>query len=85
MYKTLIAVIAFCLGVQPLHAQPNELMPIPKFFAIGEQRFQIDKGFHVVMKDTASSRAGKAVMRFLKRLDNRTQLILKKEFFRNPL
>ena len=69
----------------PLVAQQHSLLPVPKQVVFGEQRFQIDKGFHVVLNDTAASRAGKAVSRFLRRLDNRTQLLIAKEFYKKPL
>ncbi|MBL0340170.1 MAG: family 20 glycosylhydrolase [Bacteroidetes bacterium] len=85
MLKYLVAVICCIFSFAPLFAQQHQLMPVPKEVIWGEQRFQIDKGFHVVLNDTSASRAGKAVVRFLRRLDNRTQLLINKEFFRKPL
>lgn len=78
--------LLLCLtATSTLVAQEYHLLPVPKELTFGEQRFQIDKGFHVVLDDTSSSRAGQAVLRFLRRLDNRTQLLIAKEFYKKPL
>ncbi|MDQ3051569.1 MAG: family 20 glycosylhydrolase [Bacteroidota bacterium] len=66
----------------PLFSQQHNLLPVPSQLTWGTQRFQIDNNFHVVMNDTSASRAGKAVLRFLRRLDDRTHLILNKNFYR---
>ncbi len=81
----LIFLLLSLKATSALFAQEHHLLPVPKELTFGEQRFQIDKGFHVVLDDTASSRAGQAVSRFLRRLDNRTQLLIAKEFYKKPL
>lgn len=60
-----------------LHAQ-HSLMPVPASVTWGEQRFPLDKGFYVVMKDDPASRATTATQRFLHRLDHRTHLLIDK-------
>ncbi|HMT28284.1 MAG TPA: family 20 glycosylhydrolase [Bacteroidia bacterium] len=85
MLKLILTLVTGLTFFSPLFAQQHFLMPVPQQVSWGEQRFQIDKGFHVVLDDTSASRAGKAVLRFLRRLDNRTQLLISKEFYRKPL
>ena len=71
-------VFIFCILSSP--AQQHSLMPVPAMLTWGGQQFRIDKSFHVVMKDTVSSRAGKAVVRFLRRLDDRCHIFIEKNF-----
>lgn len=62
-------------------------MPVPRQVEWNEHRFQLDKKFKVMMNDAADSRAGRAVNRFIRRLDNRTHLFIDKSFIkdsRNP-
>ena len=81
----LILLLLCLIGASPLYSQQHHLLPVPKQLVFGEQRFQIDNGFHVVLNDTTNSRAGQAVLRFLRRIDNRTQLLIAKEFYKKPL
>lgn len=82
MTKFLFAFLLFFLVSYSGFTQQHNLMPVPAQLEWGKQRFQIDNGFHVVMNDTVSSRAGKGVLRLLRRLDNRTHLLLNKSFTR---
>ncbi|MFM7901712.1 MAG: family 20 glycosylhydrolase, partial [Bacteroidota bacterium] len=53
----------------------EQLMPIPQQITWGSQRFNLDQSFHVVFSDLPDSRAHKAVVRFLRRLNDRTHLM----------
>jgi len=78
MFKYLLFVVWCFFAVSAAVAQLHNLMPVPQQVSWGDQRFQVDKGFHVVMDDPAGSRAYMAVERFIRRLDNRTHLFLEK-------
>ncbi len=76
--------ICICFFVTFLsHAQQHHLMPVPSGIIWGAQQLRLDSGFQIVMNDTAASRAGKAVTRFLRRLDDRCHLFIKKEFLKS--
>jgi hexosaminidase len=51
------------------------LMPMPLDVQWGTQRMSLDKGFHVVISDQTETRAYKAVLRFLRRFNDRTHLM----------
>ncbi|MFM2190809.1 MAG: hypothetical protein RL491_1195, partial [Bacteroidota bacterium] len=52
-----------------------QLMPMPQQMMWGSQRFNIDQSFYVVLSDLPDTRAHKAVLRFLRRLNDRTHLM----------
>ncbi len=82
MIRFACSALVLLLFSLPVHSQQHNLLPVPSQIEWEQQRFQLDGGFHVVMNDTSSSRAGKAVERFLRRLDNRTHLLIGKSFTR---
>jgi len=83
MNKIILAFLLFFLFPFCSLAQQNNLLPVPSQITWGKQRFQLDSGFHVVMNDVPISRAGMAVERFLRRLDNKTHLMIAKTFMNN--
>ncbi|MDQ3051942.1 MAG: family 20 glycosylhydrolase [Bacteroidota bacterium] len=85
MKKLLLSVCFIFLFTGVLVSQQHNLLPVPSQITWGTQRLQLDKNFHVVMNDTTTSRAGKAVERFLRRLDNRTHLFIDKNFYKKSV
>ncbi len=53
-------------------------MPVPANIVWGAQRFALDRNFHAVLNDRPVSRAYFGIERFLRRLDNRTHLMIGK-------
>ena len=64
-------------------ASPH-LMPVPKEVSWGSQRFNLDANFHVVLSDRADTRAHKSVLRFLRRLNDRTHLMTRVDPVEKP-
>lgn len=58
--------------------ETHHLMPVPASVVWGQQRFPIDKDFHIVTESRHSERATLAMERFLRRLDNRCHLFINK-------
>ena len=77
MKKQLLFFLIF-LSVGASSFAQHHLMPVPSSVEWGEQRFDIDKGFYVVMDQLQGTRSSKAVERFLRTLDNRTHLLIAK-------
>lgn len=81
--RILFFTLLFCAGF--VSAQTHSLMPVPQQISFTGSRFAVGQGFHVVMTDTSGSRATRAAIRFLQRLDNRTAILLPKKPFSKPL
>ncbi|MBK8872670.1 MAG: hypothetical protein IPN13_01660 [Bacteroidetes bacterium] len=63
-----------------LTGQPNMLMPVPQKIISGKGEFRFTGGFRILVNQPTGSRAGAAVSRFIRRLDNKTHLLLGKEW-----
>ncbi len=85
MSKKLLLLFAAILFFFPAFSQHNRLLPVPSKVTWGEQRFQLGRGFYVVLSDSISGRAGRATERFLRRLDNRTALRMGNIIYRKPV
>lgn len=77
MFKYFLPLITL-LAVSFTSFAQHHLMPVPAKVEWGDQRFDIDRGFHVVMDQPSDTRASGAVERFLRSLDNRTHLLIAK-------
>lgn len=80
MLKYLLLLITL-LSVSMTAFAQHQLMPVPATVQWGEQRFDLDKGFYVVMDQPEGTRSSKAVERFLRTLDNRTHLLIAKKHY----
>ncbi|MBL0074185.1 MAG: family 20 glycosylhydrolase [Bacteroidetes bacterium] len=63
-----------------LPGQPNMLMPVPQKIISGKGEFRFTGGFRIFVNQPTGSRAGAGVSRFIRRLDNKTHLLLVKEW-----
>ena len=84
MRTALLSFIIVLFLVSPLCAQ-HTLMPVPQHSEFTGSRFSVGEGFHVVMDDATDTRARKAVVRFMFRLDYRTAIRLPKAPYNKPL
>ncbi|MFM7078469.1 MAG: beta-N-acetylhexosaminidase [Bacteroidota bacterium] len=77
MTRTCLLALLSLFFANGLSAQERPtLMPMPHDIQWGSQRMSLDKGFHVVIADQTHTRAYKAVLRFLRRLNDRTHLMI---------
>jgi hexosaminidase len=60
-------------------------MPVPRSVTWGNQRFNLDRTFHVVLADKPDTRTYKACQRFLRRLNDRTHIMAAVEPVQNPI
>ncbi|MFM8917603.1 MAG: beta-N-acetylhexosaminidase [Bacteroidota bacterium] len=77
MFRKIALLLLFTVAPLGLFSQnaKEQLMPMPQQITWGSQRYNLDQSFHVVLSDLPGSRTHKAVVRFLRRLNDRTHLM----------
>lgn len=73
--KLIIVCLTLLIATNALAADRPALMPMPRDVQWGTQRMNLDRGFHVILADESGTRAHKSVLRFLRRLNDRTHLM----------
>ena len=60
-------------------AQPSDLMPVPSKMVTGEFRFRLTGNFKLMVKQPEGARTFAAASRLLRRIDDKTHLLIQKE------